>query len=650
MSYLEKLKCPKTKYVSRTDKCSNFQPKRQITKSVLKWLGVFSVIVFFVGGGFAVEYAVSNAAKIHHPYRGVYHIPYSNIEKDLHIQSITISWNDFVDGTFDLGDTISLTPEGEGQRKALDNPIGFAACNSSEKYLSRTTAMDWVLPSRLASAGKKPTEIVATENFSMSFSIVPWGDFNGSNGATVHGSSYHMSDPFFEADGMQGLTGFDRLFADGETRRIDLSNDIFVFLRPDVQRRWRRDKTSIELGTPNLEPEESLPVAYCILTNLYDWKEDRWDENRTKELILNQYAAYAGVPLEEPEKLSIVGNKFNTRFIYTGKLPVDMIVVGYKKTDKNGREIDGYEEVAVPLRNSRNELLFFGSLDPTQSIIIPFSYLAKMNQDDPIVLGAKRDKSIAYRDILVAQQQVEENRRAKVLPLYPGNGNNNFGDSYLAAYVVKTPSTERLAKEIIGDASTKPGALQKISDFSARDLDYISDKKADPSKSGNSGPEEIPMTLPLAMLNRGEDCEGHAIAMATLYFSAENTVLGDTSTVAIGTINYFGRGHAVTLVQAENIPSERVLTDPFPNHVLIDGFPFVFVEATGETKPLDTKIKANSETDMLHQFSWREKGYDNPIISVIHGVGRDRTIRMAGVSEFEFNHTSTPTSLLSCLK
>jgi hypothetical protein len=649
MSYLEKLKCPETKYVSGTSR-GDFQPKRQIAKSVLRWLGVFSVIAFFVGGGFAVEYAVSNAAKIHHPYRGVYHIPYSNIEKDLHIQSITISWNDFIDGKFALGDKLSIIPEGEGQRKVLDDPLGFAACNAAKKYLSKTTALDWVLPSRLAGAGKKSTEIVTTENLSMSYSVVPYGDFSGSNGASVQGSSYHMSDPFFETDGMQGLTGFDRLFADGETRRIDLSNDIFVFLRPDVHRIWRRDKTSIELGTPNLEPEESLSVAYCIITNLYDWKKEEWDENRTKELILNQYAAYAGVPLEEPEKLSIVGNKFNARFVYTGKLPVDMTVVAYKKIDKNGRETDGYEEVAVPLRNSRNELLFFGSLDPTQSIIIPFSYLAKMGQDDPIVLGAKRDKSITYRDILVAQQQVEENRRAKVLPLYPGNGNSNFGDSYLAAYVVKTPSTERLAKEIIGDASTKPEALQKISDFAARNLDYISDKKFDGSKSGNSGPEEIPMTLPMAMLNRGEDCEGHAIAMATLYFSAEDTILGDTSTVAIGTLNFFGRGHAITLVQAENIPAERVITDPFPNHVLIDGTPFVFIEATGETESLDTKTKGNVfETDKLHQFSWQEKGYDNPIISVIHGVGTNRTVRMAGVSEFEFEHSSAH-SLLSCLK
>lgn len=647
MKYLDNLRHPISEMIFVDGK--NKIKKSFALRYFLRYLSILSLFAFFVGGGFAVEYAIENATRVFHPYRGVWSLPYSNLEKDLHIQSITISWNDFVDGTFALDDTLSLIPEGEGQRKTLDNPISFAACNALRKYLSRTTAMDWVFPSRLASMGKKPTEIVTTENFSMSFLIVPWGDFSGSNGALVQGSSYHMSDPFFEADGMQGLTGFDRLFADGKTRRIDLSNDIFVFLRPDVHRMWRRDKTSIELGTPNLEPEESLPVAYCILTDLYDWKEDRWDENRTKELILNQYAAYAGVPIEEPEKLSIVGNKFNTRFVYTGKLSVDMTVVAYKKINKNGKEIEGHEEVAVPLRNSRNELLFFGSLDPTQSIILPFSYLAKMDQDDPIILGAKRNKIMTYRDIIVAQQQVEENRRAKVSPLYSGNGNDNFGDSYLAAYVVKTPFTTRLAREIIENVSTKPEALQKISDFSARDLDYISDKKADLSKSGNSGPEEIPMTLPMAMLNRGEDCEGHAIAMATLYFSAENTVLGDTGTVVIGTLNYFGRGHAVTLVQAENIPSERILTDPFPNHVLIDGYPFVFVEATGETRSLDSTNPLDSQrTDDLHQFSPQELGHVPENIAIIQGIGKDRTVRMAGFSEFEYAQPKN--SLLSCLK
>ncbi len=646
MSYLEKLNWPEAKHVSGTTS-GNFQPRKQIAKSVFKWLGIFFTIAFFVGGGFAVEYAVSNAAKIHHPYRGVYHIPYSSIEKDLHIQSITISWLDFVNGRFALGDTISIV-EGDGKNRELNDPVSFAAYNAARKYLSRTTAMDWVLPSRIAREGKMNTEIVARENFSMAFSSVPYGDFSGSNGALVQGSDYYMSNPFFETDGMQGLTGFNRQFADGETRWIDLSGDIYIFLHPNGK--GRRDKTSVELGTPNLEPEESLLVAYYILTNLCDWETGEWDQERTTRLISNQYAAAYGAYLD-PKKIEITGSGLNARPVYSADLPVDMTVVAWKKTDKNGHEVDGYDEVAVPLRNSRNELLFFGSLDPTQSIIIPFSYLAKMGQDDPIVLGAKRDKSITYRDILVAQQQVEENRRAKVLPLYPGNGNSNFGDSYLAAYIVKTPSTERLAKEIIGDASTKPEALQKISDFSARDLDYISDKKFDGSKSGNNSPEEIPMTLPMAMLNRGEDCEGHAIAMATLYFSAENTVLGDTSTVAIGTLNFFGRGHAVTLVQAENIPAERVITDPFSNHMLIDGVPFVFVEATGETESLDTKTKNGDvfETDKLHQFSWQEKGYDNPIISVVHGVGTNRTVRMAGVSEFEFDHSSDH-SLLSCLK
>ncbi|MCD6149194.1 hypothetical protein J7J13_00210 [bacterium] len=555
--------------------------------------------------------------KVYNPYRGVGNWIITGIEKPLEIQNITISWLDFKDGKYPLGKNIFFVPKGEGDKIGSDlDAIRFAEYNASKMYFSAKTAGDWIVPSRaLNEDGKEMTELMGAPNWAMAFSVVPYGDF-ASKERKVEGVGSLLAEPFWKNEG-QGFPGFSRKCADGEMRMVDLRDDTHIFLRPNVWRMFRRSAKDIELGAPSLEPEESLPFAAYIFTDLYDRETKEWNVAKTQWWVSRQFLSCSGKYID-PENISIVGKGLQTRFVVKKPLSIQKSAVIWND-EKTGRP----KVVFVPIYNRKKELCLFGSLDPTQSIVIPFSYFHTMDKEkDTILLGELGDIKITYQDILDEGQTVRDNMLARHRDLYPGGGAQCMS-VYLTARVVNIPRMRRIADRIIGDAATQEEAIRRIMDYSAKNLAYISDHKKD-LRSGKNTPREIPMSPLMALMNRGEDCEGHAHFAASLFFSTSNPIVGDNSMVGLATLAYVrngkGIGHAIPLIPKIS----KYVTDPFPNHIIANGIPFGYFEATG------------AGYDELHRMMPQLSGYVPENIMIIRGNGRNRVVEIAGFNQFDY--------------
>ncbi len=544
-----------------------------------------------------------NKETVHNPFREVSKwIIVTDLKKPMIIQTKILSWSDFKNGKLPEGTAISFVPEGEGSKIGTDlTPIQFAVYNAAKSYLSGKTAGDWIFPSRLLNSGKKMTEVVGRRNLSMAFSVVSYDDFAGD----VEKSDFFLREPFFENEGMQGIEkGFIRKFADGSERLVK-PNDTWIFLRPNVYGTLRHSETDVRLGAPPLKPENALVLAAYTFTDLCDYKTGEWNVNLTRDWVAKQYSIAYGISLN-PQAIEIVGKGVNTRFIYSATLPVSKTVI-------LNRSNGSVKEMKVPLLE-KSALCFYASEAPTQSIVIPLSYFHEMDKDDTILLGVKGEIKISFQDILDEAQQVRNNRLlTKRSLLYPKEG-GDFSDSYLTDYIVRTPRMKKIVDKIVSRAQTKKEAIRRIMEYSAESLAYISDKKTDSSK-------EIPMPPMMALLNRGEDCEGHAIFAASLFISSTNPIIGNNSLVGLAEIVYvkgrYGIGHVVPLIPGFGTPEI-----PFPNHILVRGIPFGYFEATG------------AGYNQLHQLMPQKSGYLPKKVFIIDS--RSRKVDVAGFNQFEY--------------
>lgn len=559
-------------------------------------------VIFLTAGHWIPEKKV-----VHNPYRGVSEwITVTDLEKPLFIQTRIISWNDAKNGRFPEGTEISIVPKGDGRKIGSDlNPIQFALYNAAKSYLSPKTAGDWIFPSRLLNSGKKMTEVLGRKNLAMAFSVFPYGGFVGD----IQGTNYLINEPFFKNKGMQGIEkGFVRKFADGSEQLIK-PNDTWIFLRPNIHGKNRHTETDIRLGAPSINPEEVLIFAAYTFTDLCNHQTGRWDTEQTKNWVAKQYSIAYGVSIS-PEKIEIVGKGINARLVHSDPLVANTSVV----MQEDSRGI--IRETEVSLINRKNELCFYDSMDPTQLVIIPLSFFHKMEKDATILLGVKGEIKESFQDILDEAQQVRDNRLfSKKGFIYPNNG-GNFGNSYLANYVVKTPRMREIANNVISGASSRKEAIQRIMDYSAESLAYISDKK-----SHVGTPREIPMSPMMALLNRGEDCEGHAIFAASLFIAATDPIIGDNSQVGLAEIMYVkGKksiGHVIALIPGFGNPGL-----PFPNHIMANGVPFGYFEATG------------AGYNNLHQLMPQKVGYLPKKIFIIDPDSRN--VDVAGFNQFEY--------------
>jgi len=555
--------------------------------------------------------------RIHNPYRGVNSGVYSYLAiKPITIESLRLSFKNFENGVYPLSDRISIVQKGEGEAVDTDfDVVRYGLYNIEKSYLSPMTAADWISPSFMIRAGQRVTGGVSNENLSMAYSVVPYRDFQ-SNEIKINGGPALLTEPFLKNEGMQGLEGWDRLCADGVTRRVDFTEDTHVFLRPNEMRKIRNNDIDKQLGAPSLEPEETLVGAAVTFSNLQNDETGEWDIERTQRWVSSQYLIDYGYYID-PAMIDIVGLGANTRFVSRVDLSADMVVI---------LDVRSGKEVAVPIVNQRNELLLYASADPQQSIVLPFAYLKRMEKDDLILLcPGDTPIEITFQDILDEIEQVRQNKMAQKTFLYPGGG-GDYNETYLAAHVVQSPRMRKIADGLLAGATSKEEAIKRIMTFSARNLAYISDHK---SSDGSSGPNEIPMSPMMALMNRGEDCEGDAIFADSLFLSTTNPIVGDNSTVALATLMYInnenkGIGHAIPMLPGFGTPDK-----PFPDHVVANNIPFGYFEATG---------KGANE---LHQIMPQRAGYMPQRIIVIRGNGSGRRLAVAGFNQFEYLHSDS---------
>ncbi|KKQ06102.1 MAG: hypothetical protein US15_C0019G0011, partial [Candidatus Moranbacteria bacterium GW2011_GWF1_36_4] len=450
MDYLEKKKWRSIKLKGGNKKVSR-------KNSNLHWIKTFGIFAGF-WTIFGIVALWLQPPSISNEHRTVAGFKYSELEKDLEITHIQISYEKhFSNGIFaSLGDVISFMEEGEGEKIDTDfDFIRYAAYNAERMYFAYT-ATDWILPSILFNnKGKAKTELVAMENFSKSFSVVPYGNFADSK----QKSAFNIDEPFFKNEGMQGLeNGFYLNFPD--RKRLFKPNDTLLVLRPNLYRTLHAADKEVELSAPSLEPEETL-VAAAYLTDLCDHKTGKWDVAKTQWWVSQNYAIAYRYPLN-PKKISVVGEGINARFVYSEKLPSAIA----KLQNKRGE----LSEIELQLQNSRGELCFWASNDPTQSIFIPFSYLHRMENDETILLGSASDIEITFNDILDAAQQVRDNKQfSRKEFLYPGEG-GDFGEIYLASHVIDTPRLRKIADQISRGAKTPEEIAEKFTEYSAKNI------------------------------------------------------------------------------------------------------------------------------------------------------------------------------------
>ncbi|MEA2006630.1 MAG: hypothetical protein U9O20_00500 [Patescibacteria group bacterium] len=623
MSYLEKKPWKKVK----------FSPESKGIQKVNLWekLRLVTIVsaAFLLVGIMTGNHLLQHTGSYFDSYKGVCGLAYATApDKPLNFR-ITKRENfaNFVKGIFSFGDTISIVKKGNGEKLGTDlDALRFAGYNVAMSYLNYP-ATDWVSQSRLLKIGKKMTEVVGSENLAMAFQIIPYGQFKVVTG-NVHNVKSHMMEPFLKLDRMQGLEkGFKRKFADGQTRLVK-PEDTWLCLRPNTHGMWRKNRIDLELGAPSVEPEESLPVAFYSFSNLCDHKTGQWDIEKTQWVIARNYAISYGIYIE-PSAIEIIGKGLQTRFIYKKKLDVEHVIVHLAKNQLDPKWEFGKKNIVVgvpvSVTNSNHELCFWGSHQPDQSIIIPFSYLFRMEDDDPILL-ADGAVDITMQDILDEIQQVRKNRQGQNKKIYAsrGNSHNSHIGYDFSPYVTKTARLTQIADKIIGDAQTPQEAEERQMKFIVENLPYVSDHKGDKSKPGYNGPIEIPMSPLVALFNRGEDCEGHAISGAAYFVASEHPTLRDINNVfALVSLDYGSIGHVVPLLPIWH----ELVTDPFPNHVL---FPI-----NGKRIVLAYTEPTGFGYNDMHQDKPQKRGYLPEYATVVQVHGEKRTTSIIGFNQFE---------------
>jgi len=501
---------------------------------------------------------------------------------------------------FPLAEKVYINEKAEQVGTDLD-AIRFAIHNVGCRFF-KYSAADWIYQSRLLLAGKSREEALATENLAAAFQVLPY--FNGEKKRAAPG---FMSEPYFFSNSGQ-MVNWKRKFADGKTREI-IPKDAFC-LRPNTYGLWRTSQTDKIIAAVAIDPEESLPVAFYIFTELCDWKTGEWKDLETlRWLISCQYSFAYGIYID-PEQIEIQGKGLRTKFVFRGKPPVNMVVIRWKNGSRK----------AVPVVNRKGELCFFGSGALDQSIFIPFSYLPKMEDEDEILLAGGTVKT-NFRQIRQESARVRANLRRIAASRAGMHGENIPADAQISAYVVKTEELAEIARRAGGNG-TREKKVANIMKFVNIAIPYTSDHDGDKYAAGYNGPVEVLKSPLVAIMDRGDDCEGHATTAASLIFSLYQ---GDPIALCKLIYKPNGEGHIIPMV-----PNIGTLDrDPFPNYAIFNGIPFSFLEATGNGDDRASNFP-------LHQVAPSRRGYLPSYAMVINGHGANRKIGVWGFSQFRY--------------
>ncbi len=600
--YLDKLKWLKVSFIKpRTDGAEVENGNwRRLFKVAVIFTAVFLVFSLTI-------YSWPRKKVCFDSYTGVVSLTYvSALDKPLNFRIQNLGYSGVFSGKYPLSSELSIVAAGEGLPIGTDlDAVTFAAHNIGWRYFNYP-AMDFLYLSRKYKSGKSIKEITAETNWGAAFQVVPY--FTGNK--PISTPRYMYRPYLFKNQG--GLAPFKRKFADGKTRLIK-PNDVWLCLRPNTDGMWRQSPADKADGVPAISAAESLPLAFYVFTDLCDWQSGEWDVAKTRWLISREYLLAYGIYLP-PEKIEISGLGLKTRFIFRDKMPVDAAVVKWQN-----------KKIVVPLTNRRNELCFYGSEAPDQSIFIPFSYLAKLKNSDVLILSMDAKIRTSYKEVLEEVAMVERNKTGSMV-VRAGANSVPIGMD-LSCFVVKSRRVAEIADRAIGQVKTEEEAIGNLMKFIMEYLPYVSDFKGVKNDDYN-GPLDIPMSPLIALWNKGKDCDGHATMAASLFISATVPALnGINRNFALVRASYLGKGagHALALFPG----LDKLITDPFPNHILlnVDGemIPFTILEATGYGD------------DEIHRLKLTKRGFvpDFAVLVQLLPNGK-RKIGYTGANQFQY--------------
>ena len=533
---------------------------------------------------------------------------------------------DFLAGVYDIPEHFSIVEKGLENEKKL-NAFQFIAYNTAVRFFN-INAVNTIWLTRRFQATHNALVAKKAKNWSLAFKPVSYKEFF-SETDWIKDSKWNYVDqstiPYITVN--EGLPKkgeefkIKRIFADGKTRWF-VPKEPFLALMPNL---WG----NLSKRLPSLEPEEVLPVALIFASRIYNEADGSWNMELLRNYLVAQYRIYAGINLD-PTRITVKGKGIRSRFVYEGSFPKNQINVSWfdkeiGASEKTGKENYKIVSVPVPIVNNRRELCFFSSLDVSQSVIIPLSYLADVSDDE--FLLSSNGALFSYNDVLEEIELAKENMKAVPREIYPSKIKGYHPPNFCKISSMVTPTKRHriIANRLIAGAKSYEEALVRIKSFFEQTLPYQTDNK---ELGWNV---DIPMTTLLTYINGGGDCEDHAIPYATTVMAADLPVMhGYNKYVAIHESYLVNRdnetvGHANPLVY---IPNRKPVTFPFPDHikVIIDGqeMNFYQIEATG---------LGEDEIGVNRMQRYR---FESNVVDVISGVGKTRKVASAGFSQFEY--------------
>ncbi len=534
---------------------------------------------------------------------------------------------DFLAEAYDLDKYFSIVQKDELHARKYLNAYQFIAYNTASRYFNQS-ALNTIWLSRQFQRHKNIQVAKQAKNWSLAFLPISYKEFfTDTNWPKSTDWNYNDQSPIPFTVINKGMphhgTEFKikRIFADGKVRYF-VPKEPFIALLPNL---WGNLNKSL----PSLEPEEVLPISLIFASRIYRDTDHSWDLELLRNFLVAQYRIYAGIDLD-PNKIFVKGKGIRSRFVYTGNFPKNKTNVFWYEQEigasgKNKKTKKKIIKVPVPIVNDHHELCFFSSLDVSQSIIIPLSYLPDITNKDYLL--ASNGSLFVYDDVLEEMEIAKKNLQAIPAPLYPDYQSKQTPPnvSKISAMVTPTARHREIANKIISQAETYEEALIAIKSFFEQTLPYQTDAKE------LGWHVDINMTTLLTYINGGGDCEDHAIPYATMVMAADLPIMQ-------GYNHYVGM-HECYIINKDNetvghinplvyIPNRQPDTFPFPDHIktVINGqeMNFFQIEATG---------LGEDAIGVQHMQRFR---FESNVIDIISGVGSKRQIVSAGSNQFDY--------------
>ena len=492
--------------------------------------------------------------------------------------------------------TIKLTYNNEGLYDDLSNKVNMGDYFKRRELKSELNGFEWIL----ANAGDGYLDhIHSIDHFAKDFAVVPYDNF-GSSGISTPSNQARFIDNNLKVGAIV------RKFTDGKIRKIYLDETFYAF-QPNTHRQWRTN-TFLD-DHENIEPTQSLPRAAFKFTSLYNHEEGFWYKEEVFKWVQFQLAFSYGCMMGDPELFEITGDGLDSKFVYRGKLGVsyinnaelvdrnvDMVYILRMQPEKrlNGKIVPK-RMLHVPsyLKSKNDEICFYGSADPKQSIIIPRSLIKEIKDDDPMRIYDFRGKKfeITFNDIKAEHQHIRDNMGKSMIT--KGNYAREYQfTSDTSHFIVKNKNVTKIANFICEGSADKQEAIQRLVDMVQ--VPYYSDVKKSIMKKGYTGPRDVPLPVFTFMLNGGGDCEDHANAFVSLFISADNKILRNEY-AATGLLDYHksDKERALHIIPLIAVDHWKAITFPFNNHFIdptdITGQrKLFFVEVTGKDPKLGT--------------------------------------------------------------